>query len=135
MLLQLLLVLASAPLVSGIIKKTKARFQRRKGAGVCQPYFDLAKLLKKEVVVSSTASWLFRVTPYLVFASTLVIVLLVPTVLLPVPLHWIGDIITVVYLFALGGSSLRSSGSIRGARSAGSAPAGRCRSRRSSSRR
>lgn len=99
---QLFLVLASAPLISGIIKKTKARFQRRRGASVVQPYFDLAKLLKKEVVVSSVASWLFRVTPYLVFASTLVIALLVPTVVTPVPLHWIGDIITVIYLFALG---------------------------------
>lgn len=100
--LQLILVLASAPLISGIIKKTKARFQRRRGASVVQPYFDLAKLLRKEVVVSSVASWLFRVTPYLVFASTLVIALLVPTVVTPVPLHWIGDIITVIYLFALG---------------------------------
>jgi len=100
-LFQLLLVLASAPLISGIIKKTKARFQRRRGASVVQPYFDLAKLLRKEVVVSSVASWLFRITPYLVFSSTLVIVLLVPTVVTPVPLHWIGDIITVIYLFAL----------------------------------
>lgn len=101
-LFQLLLILASAPLVGGIIKKTKARFQRRQGASVVQPYYDLVKLLRKEVVVSSVASWLFRVTPYLVFASTLVIALLVPMVVTPVPLHWIGDIITIIYLFALG---------------------------------
>ncbi|MGA9118897.1 MAG: NADH-quinone oxidoreductase subunit H [Bacteroidota bacterium] len=102
LLLQLLLVVAAAPLVNGIIKKTKARMQRRKGASIVQPYFDLAKLLKKEVVVSSIASWLFHVTPYLVFGSTLLIVLLVPTIVAPVPLHWVGDIITVVYLFAVG---------------------------------
>ena len=101
-LFQLLLILASAPLVTGIMKKTKARFQRRRGASVLQPYRDLAKLLKKEVVISPVASWLFRFTPYLVFSSTLVIALLVPTVVTPVPLHWMGDIITVVYLFALG---------------------------------
>jgi len=100
--LQLLLVLAVAPLISGIIKKTKARFQHRRGADVLQPYRDLRKLLGKEVVVSSTASWVFRATPYLAFSSTLVIALLVPTVFTPVPLHWIGDIITVIYLFALG---------------------------------
>jgi formate hydrogenlyase subunit 4 len=99
---QLLLILASAPLINGIIKKTKARFQSRRGASVLQPYFDLAKLLRKEVVVSPVASWLFHVTPYLVFASTLVIAFLVPTVVTPVPLHWIGDIITIIYLFALG---------------------------------
>lgn len=98
----LVLVLAAAPLVTGIIRKTKARFQHRRGAGVLQPYFDLAKLLRKEVVVSSVSSWLFRVTPYLVFGSTLVIVLLVPTMSAPAPLHWMGDIITVIYLFALG---------------------------------
>ncbi|OGU65490.1 MAG: formate hydrogenlyase [Ignavibacteria bacterium RIFCSPLOWO2_02_FULL_55_14] len=101
-LFQLLLVLATGPLVNGIIKKTKARFQRRRGASVLQPYFDLAKLFRKEVVVPFVASWLFRTTPYLVFASTLVIALLVPTVATPVPLHWMGDIITVIYLFALG---------------------------------
>jgi formate hydrogenlyase subunit 4 len=101
-LLQLLLLLVSAPLISGIIGKTKARFQNRRGAGILQPYFDLAKLMRKEVVVSSVASWVFRSTPYLVFASTLVIALLVPTMVVPVPLDWAGDIITVIYLFALG---------------------------------
>jgi formate hydrogenlyase subunit 4 len=101
-LLQLMLVLAFAPLITGIIRKTKARFQRRRGAGILQPYYDLAKLMRKEVVVSPVASWLFHCTPYLVFTSTLVIALLVPTVVTPVPLHWIGDIITVIYLFALG---------------------------------
>lgn len=98
----LLVVVVAAPLVGGVIRKMKARFQHRRGAGVLQPYFDLAKLLKKDVVVSSTSSWLFRFTPYLVFGSTLVIALLVPTVCAPVPLHWMGDIITVIYLFALG---------------------------------
>ncbi len=99
---QLLLVLACAPLINGVMKKTKARFQRRRGAGILQPYRDLAKLMRKEVVVSSVASWLFDWTPYIVFASSLVIVLLVPTVATPVPLHWVGDIITVIYLFGLG---------------------------------
>ena len=101
-LLQLLLVLVSAPLISGIIGKTKARFQRRRGAGVIQPYRDLAKLLRKEVVIPSAASWVFRCTPYVVFASTVVIAVLVPTVIVPVPLNRVGDIITVIYLFALG---------------------------------
>jgi formate hydrogenlyase subunit 4 len=101
-LLQLLLVLVSAPLVSGIIKKTKARIQRRRGAGIFQPYFDLAKLARKEVIIPRAASWVFSVTPYILFASTLVIAMLVPTVLVPVPLSLTGDIITVIALFALG---------------------------------
>ncbi len=101
-LVHVLLMLGVAPLVTGIIRKTKARFQQRRGASIIQPYRDLAKLLRKEVGVSSTASWLFRFTPYVVFGSVLVICLLVPAALTPAPLHWMGDIITVIYLFALG---------------------------------
>jgi formate hydrogenlyase subunit 4 len=101
-LLQLILLLAVAPLISGIIGTTKARIQRRRGPRILQPYFDLAKLLKKEVVIPTASSWVFRATPYIVFASTIAIALLVPTVLVPVPLNWAGDIITVIYLFALG---------------------------------
>ncbi len=101
-LVQLAAVLALAPFVSGVIKKTKARFQRRRGASVFQPYSDLAKLLKKEVVVSPVTSWLFRGTPYMVFGLSVVIALLVPMFVTPVPLHWIGDIIFIISLFALG---------------------------------
>ncbi len=102
LILQLGVTVLTAPLVSGVIKKTKARIQNRKGASIFQPYADLAKLLKKEVVISENASWLFTFTPYLLIASTLFIVLLVPTVFAPLPFHWIGDIITVAYFFALG---------------------------------
>jgi formate hydrogenlyase subunit 4 len=102
LILQLGVTVLTAPLILGIIKKTKARIQNRKGPSVLQPYADLTKLLKKEVVISENASWLFSFTPYLLIASTLVIVILVPTVFAPLPFHWIGDIITVAYLFALG---------------------------------
>lgn len=99
---QLLIVLLGAPLLAGIIKKLKARLQNRKGPRLLQPYSDLMKLMKKEVVLSSSSSWLFRATPYVAFTSTTVVALIIPTVFVPVPFHWIGDIITVVYLFALG---------------------------------
>ncbi|MFI5252099.1 MAG: respiratory chain complex I subunit 1 family protein [Bacteroidota bacterium] len=96
------MMLAIAPLVNGIIKKAKAYLQNRRGASILQPYFDIAKLLKKEVIIPGTSSWIFRVTPYIVLSSTLVIALLIPTIFAPVPFHWIGDIITVIYLFAIG---------------------------------
>lgn len=51
-LLQVLIILALAPLLSGIIKKIKAFFQIRKGPSIFQPYYDIAKLLRKESVVS-----------------------------------------------------------------------------------
>ncbi len=101
-LVQLILALCFAPLITGIVKKVKARLQNRQGAPVVQPYRDLQKLFRKGVIVPSSASWIFRFTPYILFGSTLVIVVLVPTLFAPVPMNWAGDIITVVYLFALG---------------------------------
>ncbi len=98
--IQILLMVLAAPLVSGIIRKTKARIQNRRGATIFQPYLDLAKLLRKEVIIPSTSSWIFRITPYVVLASMLLIALLVPTIFAPVPFHWAGDIITIIYLFA-----------------------------------
>lgn len=98
--IQILLMLLAAPLVSGIIRKTKARLQNRRGATIFQPYLDLAKLLRKEVIIPATSSWIFRVTPYVALASMLLIALLVPTIFAPAPFHWTGDIITIIYLFA-----------------------------------
>ena len=65
--MQLLLLLAVAPLVSGLIKTLKARLQTRRGPGVLQPYRDLYKLLRKGMVIPETASWIFTATPYVVF--------------------------------------------------------------------
>ena len=67
---QMLLVLAVAPLVLGVTRKIKARLLRRIGPPTWQPYVDLWKLLHKEAVLAHNASWLYRVAPYLLFAST-----------------------------------------------------------------
>ena len=64
------LVVALAPLLTGFVRKVKARLLRRRGASVFQPYRDLARLLRKEAVVAENASWLFRLAPYLIFAAT-----------------------------------------------------------------
>ena len=66
--LQMLLVLAIAPLVLGITRKVKARMLRRIGPPLWQPYLDIWKLMHKEAVLAHNASWIYRVTPYLVFA-------------------------------------------------------------------
>lgn len=101
-LVQTLLILATAPFVVGVVRKVKARLQCRRGARLLQPYSDLAKLLKKGVVVSTTTSWIFTATPYVLFASTLAASLLVPTFLSRVPLSFAGDVITVVSLLTVG---------------------------------
>ena len=99
---QVVMLLALSPFIIGLVRKIKARLQCRRGAGVLQPYADLAKLFRKQPVVSSTTSWIFTATPYIVFASTLAAGLLVPIVVSQNPLNFAGNIIALVYLLALG---------------------------------
>ena len=67
---QMALLVLLGPLVTGAIQKMKARLQCRQGAGVLQPYRDLAKLFRKGTVQADTASGFFRSIPVLVLAAT-----------------------------------------------------------------
>jgi formate hydrogenlyase subunit 4 len=101
-LIQTAVVLFTAPLVNGIIMKIKAFTQKRNGAPIFQMYYDLSKLLKKSSVVSETSSWIYQVTPYIVFSTALAAALLVPVSTLTVPGNVPGDILLFVSLCALG---------------------------------
>jgi len=70
-LMQTVLLLALSPLLSGLIKNWKARLQNRRGPRIWQPYFDLLKFLRKDMVISEHASWIFSVTPYALFLTSL----------------------------------------------------------------
>jgi len=100
--LQLLLVLLIAPLVSGFIKTLKARLQTRRGPNVLQPYRDLYKLLRKEMVIPKTASWIFSATPYIVFVTSMLVGLMIPMIATDSPLSLFGGVLAVIYLLALG---------------------------------
>ena len=100
--LQCILTLVLAPGLVGLVRLLKARLQGRRGPPAWQPYRDLLKLLGKERVVSTRTSWIFGATPYVVFASTLVVSLFVPLIAAPLPLDRAGDLIVVVYLLLLG---------------------------------
>jgi formate hydrogenlyase subunit 4 len=95
---QMLLVLLLAPLLTSIVRKAKARLLRRRGPPLWQPYLDLARLLRKEVVLAHNASWLFRVIPYLVFAATWVAASLVPTFRTGLLFSWSADLIAIIAL-------------------------------------
>ena len=95
---QMLLVLLLAPLLTGLVRKTKARFLRRRGPSLLQPYRDLVRLMRKEVVLADNASWLFRVIPYLVFAATWVAASLVPTFRTGLLFSWSADLIAIIAL-------------------------------------
>ena len=97
---QMALVLLLAPLLTGFVRKVKARLLRRQGAPVVQPYRDLLRLLRKEVVLAESASWLFRAAPYLIFAATWVAAALVPTFAAGLVFSWTADLIAIIALLA-----------------------------------
>jgi formate hydrogenlyase subunit 4 len=95
---QMVLVLLLAPLLTGVVRKLKARLMRRRGAAVFQPYRDLLRLLRKDVVLAENASWLFRVTPYLVFATIWVAASVVPIFAAGLMFSWSADLIAIIAL-------------------------------------
>jgi formate hydrogenlyase subunit 4 len=94
--------LVAAPGVVGLIRWLKARLQNRRGAPIWQPYLELRKLFGKEVVVSTEASWIFRLAPYVVFGSAASAAALVPFIAVPLPSDAVGDLFALVYLLLLG---------------------------------
>ena len=100
--LQVLLFIVIAPFLSGLLTKIKNNLRMRKGQSIFQPYYNLTKLFSKDEVVSETASWLFRITPFVVISATLVAAILIPVFIFVSPAHKIGDLFVLVFIFALG---------------------------------
>jgi len=99
---QMALVLFLAPLFTGYVRKVKARLLRRQGPPLIQPYLDLARLSRKDVVLAESASWLFRIIPYLVFAAIWVAASLVPTFRTGLMFSWSADLIAIIALLGSG---------------------------------
>ena len=95
---QMLLVLLLSPLLTGFVRKVKARLLRRQGPPLLQPYRDLIRLMRKDVVLAESASWLFRVIPYIIFAGTWVAASLVPTFRSGLLFSWSADLIAIIAL-------------------------------------
>jgi formate hydrogenlyase subunit 4 len=113
---QMMLVLLLAPLFTGYVRKVKARLVRRQGPPLLQPYRDLVRLARKEVVLADSASWLFRTIPYLVFAAIWVAASLVPTFRTGLMFSWSADLIAIIallgsarFLLALAGMDVGTS--------------------------
>ena len=113
---QMMLVLLLAPLFTGYVRKVKARLVRRQGPPLLQPYRDLVRLVRKEVVLAESASWLFRTIPYLVFAAIWVAASLVPTFRTGLMFSWSADLIAIIallgsarFLLALAGMDVGTS--------------------------
>jgi formate hydrogenlyase subunit 4 len=101
-LLQVLTVALGAPGLMGVIAKVEARLQGRRGPRVLQPYYDLAKLCRKEALAPSGASWFFLVAPPAAVAAYLTIPLLIPVLTTyGLPLGYMGDILGGGFLLSL----------------------------------
>ena len=101
-LLHTVLLLILSPLLSGIIKNWKAKLQNRRGPRIWQPYLDLIKFLRKDLVQSEHASWIFSCAPYVVFSTALLAGLMVPIVHTQAPLSLFGGALAIIGLLALG---------------------------------
>lgn len=101
-LLQAVAIVCIAPLVSGVIRKIKNAVRLRRGASVFQPYYNLAKLTAKDEVVSEKTSWVFRAVPYVVLASSLAALLIVPFALPGISLPLMGDLVALLFILGLG---------------------------------
>ena len=100
--LQVLTVALTAPGLTGVIAKVEARLQGRRGPRVLQPYYDLAKLVRKESLAPEGASWFFLAAPVVAVAAYLSIPLLIPVLTtFGLPLGYMGDILGGGFLLSL----------------------------------
>ena len=95
---EMLVVLLLSPLLTGFVRKMKARLLQRQGPPLLQPYRDLIRLMRKDVVLAESASWLFRINPYIIFAGTWVAASLVPTFRHGLLFSWSADLIAIIAL-------------------------------------
>jgi formate hydrogenlyase subunit 4 len=95
------ILLILPPFMLGVITKTKAWFGGRVGAPLLQPYYDLAKLMRRGLVLSTTTTWIFRAGPVITLVTVLLAGLLIPISGFNAPIAFTGDLILFAYLFGL----------------------------------
>jgi formate hydrogenlyase subunit 4 len=102
--IQILFVLGFAPLYSGVLSRFKELVQSKRGPSIFQPYRDLWKLFHKDQVFSSETTWIFRITPYLVFITPIFVTVLIPVLTdYPLAFAFMGDMLAGGFYLGLGG--------------------------------
>lgn len=99
--LQAMMLFFAAPLLAGITRMARARLHNRRGPGLLQEYRDLFKLLGRQSVAPASSGWVFRLMPWVMVGVMLTIATALPVVTLASPLPPSGDLITLIYLFAI----------------------------------
>jgi len=98
--LAVLAALAAAPLFLGWINQCRAWLQNRSAPNILQPYRELLKLFHKDAVLAESVSPLFRVAPYVVFATMVTAAAIIPSTGTRLPFASAADAIALVGLFA-----------------------------------
>lgn len=96
-----LLALIAAPLLLGVINRTKSFFAGRRGQPVFQTYRDIAKLLRKGAVYSRTTTWVFKAGPIAGLAAALLALMFMPLGGVHSLLSFNGDFLLVAYFLAV----------------------------------
>jgi formate hydrogenlyase subunit 4 len=99
--IHLALVVSLPPLLFGVINRVKAIVAGRVGPPLLQPYFDLVKLFRKDTVISSTTTWVFRAGPAIGLAATFLAALIVPLGGHVAPIAFDGDFVLLIYALGL----------------------------------
>lgn len=100
-LLQAFLLLLLAPLYSGFARVLRAKMHSRTGPPLLQNYRDIRKLMTRQEVVSNQAGWIFHLMPYLSLGTMFMLAMIIPVLTTISPLIGAGDLILIVYLFAI----------------------------------
>lgn len=107
-----LFALAFGLFLLGIDRKVYARLQRRVGPPIKQPFVDIVKLLRKEMVIADTTHvGAFLLSELLGFAGMMVAVILIPITGVFDGFGYFGDLIVVLYLLSFPALSLMIAGS------------------------
>jgi formate hydrogenlyase subunit 4 len=99
---QLGLALLLAPLLVGIVNRTKAIAAGRRGQPLLQAYFDIAKLLGKAPVYSRTTTWVFRAGPTVGLAAVATSLALLPWTGIRALVSFEGDLVLFAGLMGIG---------------------------------
>ncbi len=100
--LQVVLVIAGAPLLIGLMRRVRARLEGRVGPPISQPWRDVRKLLRKDRTVPANASWVFSTAPLVLVATAALVAGIVPFLTTRSALDQVGDLFAVVYLLLVG---------------------------------
>ena len=101
---QILFVMAFAPLYAGVLSRLKEMVQSKRGPSIFQPYWDIWKLFHKDEVLSDETTWIFRVTPYLVFVMPIFVAILIPVLTdYPLVFAFMGDMLAGGFFLGLAG--------------------------------